>query len=271
MYKIIKYTILVIAALVFLVPFWFLIVSSFRDSSSLLSYPPELWPQTPTLKNYLELLSGQSYPFVRWLFNSILCASATTAGVLFVCSLGGYAFAKIEFPGKKVLFTVAMATLMVPAAVVLIPQFMVIKDLKLINTLPGILLPGVASSFGLFLMKQFIEEVPDTLSQAAMVDGGNHFIIYSRIVVPIIKPASAVLAIFTFMSQWNNLIWPLIVAQSENAKTIQVGIAGMKTISKVPWGQIMAASVISFLPIFTVFMMSRDKFIAGMTAGAVKG
>lgn len=262
---------LALVFVVFFVPFWFLFTASLRESSVLLTYPPKLWPTDATLHNFSQLLLSGDYPFLQWMLNSLLTAGMTTLGVLLVCSLAGYAFARLEFAGRTLLFSIAMSSLMVPAAVTLIPQFLIVKSLGLINTLAGIALPGIGSAFGVFLMRQFMEGIPVSITEAALVDGCNQPSIYARIMLPMVTPAMGVLAIFTFMNQWNNLIWPLIIIQVEPMKTLQVGIAGLRGISKTPWGLVMAASALSFLPVLCVFLVARERFVEGLTAGAVKG
>jgi len=268
--KVFKISLLALSGLAFIVPFWLLVSASFRETRVLLQYPPALWPKDATLSNYSSLFSGE-YPFSNWMINSIITASSTTIGALIVCSLAGYAFAKFRFFGKGFLFMLSMATLMIPVAVMLIPRFIMIKDLGLVNTLPGIFLPGIGSAFGVFLMRQFIATLPSSVLEAARVDGASHFRVYINIIVPLIAPALAVLAIYVFMGEWNDLIWPLIVAQSEDMKTIPVGIASMRMVHHPKWGLMMAASTLAFLPIFIVFLFSRRRFIEGMTAGAIKG
>lgn len=268
---VVKIALLIITGLSFIVPFWLLISASFRETRVLMQYPPVLWPKDATLSNYRVLLFSGTYPYFKWLFNSIIAATATTVGALFVCSLAGYAFAKLKFIGKDVLFMLSMATIMIPVAVMLIPRFIIIQNLGMINTLPGIFLPGIGTAFGVFLMRQFISTLPTSIIEVAQVDGASQFIIFTRIIVPMITPAFGVLAIYIFMGEWNDLIWPLIVAQSEAMKTIPVGIASMRMVLKTPWGLMMAASTLAFLPILIVFLFSSKRFVEGITAGAIKG
>ena len=268
--SVVKVFLLILTGLAFTIPFWLLITASFRETRILMQYPPVLWPKDATLSNYISLFSG-TYPYVRWLLNSVGSTTATTVGALIVCSLAGYAFARVNFAGKDFLFMLSMATLMIPTAVMLIPRFIMVKNLGMVNTLPGIFLPGIASAFGVFLMRQFITTLPTAVLEAARVDGAGHFTIYLRIIVPMVAPAFAVLAIYTFMGEWNDLIWPLVVSQSEAMKTIPVGIAGLRALHKPPWGLMMAASTLAFLPIFIVFLAARKRFIEGMTSGAIKG
>jgi len=266
-----KWALLVIGCLVVLIPFWLLGISSLRQSTVLLEYPPRFWPERATLANYIALFDPERYDFIAWFVNSVIVAGASTLGTVLVCSLAGYAFAKKSFPGKRVIFAVALGTMMIPSAVTLIPLFLIVKGLGLINTLTGIIVPSLGAAFGVFLMRQFISTLPSSLLESAQMDGCRELGVYARIVVPMTTPALAVLSIFTFMNQWNSLVFPLIIADSENKKMLTVGIAGLKSMASSPWGLMMAASLLSFVPILIVFLFMRERFVAGLTAGAVKG
>jgi multiple sugar transport system permease protein len=266
-----KYVFLVVGCVVVVLPIWFMIVASFRPLSVLMEYPPKLWPDDGTLENYATLLDPDRHPFFRWYLNSVVYAGGVTAGTLAICSLAGYAFAKKEFVGKKVLFLLAMSTMMVPFSVKLIPLFILVRSFRLINTFGGMILPLIAAPIGLFLMRQFMMTIPSSLEESARMDGCPEIRIYWNIILPITMPAVAVLGIFTFMNQWNNLLWPLVVTNQEITKTLTVAIAGFRTQASVSWGLTMAASVLSFIPILIVFLFARERFIEGLTAGALKG
>lgn len=270
-YAVAKYTFLVIGCLIVILPIWFMVVASFRPLSVLMEYPPKLWPDDGTLENYATLLDPDRHPFARWYFNSVVYAGGVTVGTLTVCSLAGYAFAKKEFVGKKFLFLMAMATMMVPFSVKLIPLFILVRNFRLINTFGGMILPIIAAPIGLFLMRQFMMTIPRSLEESARMDGCPEIRIFLSIILPITMPAVAVLGIFTFMNQWNNLLWPLVVTNQEVTKTLTVAIASFRTQASVAWGLTMAASVLSFIPILIVFLFARERFIQGLTAGAVKG
>lgn len=268
--QILQKAILIFFALLIIVPIWFLFATSFRDSSVLLQYPPKLWPDDATIKNYVELFSGK-YSYARWFLNSLIAVIASTIGVLIISSLAGYAFAKKRFLGKEVIFSVGLATMMIPAATILLPLFFIVKSLGLINTYFSIFLPSVGTAFGVFLMRQFIATIPSSLEESARIDGCSDIRVFINIIIPISLPSLAVLGIFNFMTQWNNLLWPLIVINKESMKTLPVAIAGMASQFEIKWGITIAASVLSFIPVLIMFLFSREKFIAGMTSGAIKG
>lgn len=206
-----------------------------------------------------------------WFLNSLIVAVITTILTLILASLAAYAFAKKEFPGRNALFMLCMATMMVPRTVTLLPAFMITRQFHMIDNLWGMIIPCVTNVFGVFLLKQFMATIPSSLIESAGIDGASELRVFLKIIIPVSRSAMGVLAINTFMNQWNNLLWPLIIANTETTKTLPVGIAGLKSQSVVPWNLIMAATMLSFIPVLIVFIFARKSFIEGMTAGAVKG
>ncbi|MCA9860788.1 MAG: carbohydrate ABC transporter permease, partial [Thermomicrobiales bacterium] len=204
LYTIAIYAILIVAVFISLLPFGYVVSTSFKSTMSLFSYPPDWLPENPTLDNYRNLLNR--YPFWRWLFNSFVVAGSVTAIKLVVDSMAGYAFAKMRFPGRDALFLVVLMSLMVPFAALLIPTFIIIRELGMLNTYWGLILPGLASPIGVFMMRQFIESLPSDLENAARLDGCSEFQIYRRVILPLIKPGLVVLGVFTFMTQWTSYL-----------------------------------------------------------------
>jgi ABC-type glycerol-3-phosphate transport system permease component len=265
-----KYFVLVIAAVSVLLPFWLLFIASLRNRMVLFEYPPTLWPYDATIENYKELLISNN-EFLHWFKNSFIVSSAGTILSVFVCVLAGYAFAKKQFPAKTILYLMIIATMIVPGAVTLFPTFKVVKFFNLINTLPGMFITSIASVFGMMLLKQFIEGIPNSIIESAVIDGAGDYCIFFRIILPMSISAVALLIIWCFMGHWNNLLWPLIITNTQLLKTIPVGIAGMRGKTNSPWNVMMAATTLSMIPIVVVFFCFRRKFIEGMTAGAIKG
>ena len=268
---ILKYLILTVAALCFIVPIWMMFVSAFRQTMNILSYPPKFWPDDGNLDNFIEIFTMQKGVFLRWFFNSVVVSSANTFLVVIVSALAGYAFAKRSFPGKNVLLLVIIATQMIPAVATLIPQYLLVSRLGLINTYGGLVLPSVASAFGVFLMTQFMRDIPDAILEAAEIDGAGAYGTFYRIVLPILIPTISLLAIFNFTQLWGSLTWPLIIVTQGTMRTLPLGIASMKDLSGNVTGPIMAGVLVSFVPVLIAFLCAREKFIAGMTLGAVKG
>jgi multiple sugar transport system permease protein len=268
LYLVAVYAILIVAAIIALVPFLYVISTSFKDTVSLFKYPPEWIPAEPTLANYQALLD--KHPFVRWTLNSLIVASAVTAVKVVIDSMAGYAFAKMTFPGKDALFLVVLMTLMVPFAATLIPLFIIVRDLELTNTYLGLILPALASPIGIFMMRQFIESLPSDLENAARLDGCSEFQIFRRVILPLVRPGLVVLGVFTFMTQWTSYLWPLVIATKEEMHTLTVGVQSLRSLFTVNWGILSAGAVLSMLPLILVFLFLQRYFIAGSIAGALK-
>jgi ABC-type glycerol-3-phosphate transport system permease component len=267
-YALVTYGIVLVAALVALVPFLYVISTSLKDTVALFRYPPEWIPTEPTLGNFQSLLAD--YPFLRWMLNSLIVASAVTAIKVVIDAMAGYAFAKMSFPGKDTLFLVVLMTLMVPFAATLIPLFIIVRDLKLTNTYLGLILPALASPIGIFMMRQFIETLPGDLENAARLDGCSEFQIFRRVILPLVRPGLVVLGVFTFMTQWTSYLWPLVIGTKEEMFTLTVGVQSLRSLFTVNWGVLSAGAVLSMLPLVLVFLFLQRYFIAGSIAGALK-
>jgi ABC-type glycerol-3-phosphate transport system permease component len=249
-------------------PFLYLLSPAFRDSVSIFSYPPEWVPKSFYTGNFEFLFQETLY--LRWALNTFIFASAVTVITLFISSLAGYAFARLSFPGKQVLFFAILATLMVPLAALLAPLYLTVKALGLLNTYPGLILPMIVTPLGVFMMRQFISTLPDGIYEAARLDGASEWQVYRRIVVPLIKPALVVLGIFVFMTQWVNFLWPLVAVTNDNMRTLTVGVAALEGQFVTNWGIIAAASLLTMVPITIVFLVFQRWFVRASLAGALK-
>ena len=267
-YVIFTYAIVIVAALIALVPFLYVISTSLKDTVALFKYPPEWIPTEPTFANFQSLIAD--YPFLRWMLNSFIVASAVTAIKVVIDAMAGYAFAKMSFPGKDALFLVVLMTLMVPFAATLIPLFIIVRDLRLTNTYLGLVLPALASPIGIFMMRQFIETLPGDLENAARLDGCSEFQIFRRVILPLVRPGLVVLGVFTFMTQWTSYLWPLVIGTKEEMFTLTVGVQSLRSLFTVNWGVLSAGAVLSMLPLVLVFLFLQRYFIAGSIAGALK-
>ena len=274
---ILAYVILTLFVVIAIGPAFYLISPAFRDSVSLFTYPPEWIPSEPTLDNYRFLFSSTSY--VRWAINTLIFASCTTLLTLLTNSMAGYAFARLRFPGRNVLFFVILATLMVPVAAVLAPTYLtvnfigdlpVIGDWIDIDTYLGLILPSAVSPLGVFMMRQFIETLPDGLYEAARLDGAGEWRIFTKIVLPLIKPALVVLGIFVFMLTWASYLWPLVAATGNDYRVLTVGIASLKGQFVTDWGVLAAASLMTIVPVTIVFLFFQKWFVQASMAGALK-
>lgn len=268
LYRLAIYVILILAAIIALLPFGYVVSTSFKSTMSLFAYPPDWLPDEPTLDNYRNLIDR--YPFWRWLMNSAIVAGSVTIIKLIVDSMAGYAFAKMRFPGKEPLFLLVLISLMVPFAALLIPTFVIVRELGLLNTYWGLILPGLASPIGIFMMRQFIESLPSDLENAARLDGCSEFQIYRRVILPLVKPGLVVLGVFTFMVQWTSYLWPLVAVTKPDMATLTVGARSLTSDFTQDWGLNSAASVLSMLPMILVFIFLQRYFIAGSIAGALK-
>jgi len=250
-------------------PFAWMLLSSFKPEREIRSVPPTLWPQTWTTENYVQLFERLDFP--TFFGNSVLVAVVVTLGNLLFCSMVGYALAKLEFPGRKLLFGVVVGTLMVPGMVVFIPQFVLVANLGLVNTYAGLVLPFLVAPFGIFLMRQFIGGLPDELIDAARVDGAGELRIFTRIVLPLCGPALATLAILTFLGSWNNFLWPLVVAQSEDRYTLPIALALYATgQNQTEYGLLLAGAVVVVLPVVAIFLTLQRHFTQGIATTGIK-
>jgi multiple sugar transport system permease protein len=259
-----------IAGLILMVgPFVWMTLGSFKTTGELRQLPPTFIPENPTLDNYDQLFERLDFP--RYFFNSTVVALAVTAGNLLFCSMLGYALAKLEFPGKRVLFGLMLATLMVPSIVTFMPLFVLESNMNLNNIHLGLILPFVAGALGAFLMRQFISGIPDELIDAARIDGAGEYRIFFRIILPLCGPALATLAILTFLGSWNAFLWPLVSASTEDMYTLPVAVAlfsiGQQQ-SNVALQ--MAGAVVVVLPVVVLFFAMQRYIIQGIATTGIK-
>lgn len=255
--------------LVTLFPLIWMFLLAVKPGTSVISTPPDFSLTQLTLDNFRVLFANDS--LFRWSGNSLLIAlSSMLANVVF-CSMAGYVFAKKSFPGKTVLFWMILMTMMISNSVIIVPLFMLVKEMGLLNSYAGVILPLLLSPFGVFLSRQFISTLPDELLSAARIDGCSEWRMYSQIIVPLCLPVLAIIAIFSFISNWNEFLWPMIATDSKAMRTLQVGLASMQLESSKNYGTIMAGSAWTTLPIIVIFVSLQRFFIRGITVGGVKG
>lgn len=260
---------LILGAICMLLPFFWMLATSFKPPEEVISWPPSFIPHHPTFMNYFEAF--QAAPFHRFFFNSLTVSSISTISIILTSSLSGFIFAKYRFPGKNLIFLLILATSMVPFQSYMIPFYLMVNKLGWINTYQGLALPLLVMSFGIFFMRQNIISIPDELLDAAKIDGCSDWKIYYRIILPLSKPAMAALAIFSFKNAWADFIWPLLVANEINLYTMELGLGMFQHRFTVDYGSITAGSVISILPIITVFAIFRRHIIEGITLSGLKG
>jgi len=250
-------------------PFLWMVLGSFKTQGELLRVPPTWWPDKPTTQNYRDLFGKASFP--RYFLNSTVVALVVTAGNLTFCSMIGYALAKLRFKGRNALFVLVMATLMIPGMVTFVPLFVLVTNAGLANSYPGLILPFLVSPFGVFLMRQFFLGLPDDLMDAGRVDGTSELGIFARIMLPLTRPALATLGILTFLGSWNNFLWPLVVAQTEDKYTLPVALALYSTGQNAQnFGLLMAGAVVVVLPVLVMFLAFQRHVTKGIAITGLK-
>lgn len=256
-------------------PILYVISPAFRESKSLFSYPPQWLPNSFYLGNFKFLLTETNY--IRWGINTLIFATSVTLISLVIDTLAGYAFARMNFPGKKLLFGCILATLMVPTAALLAPTYLLVRNLDRwtfgligLDTFGGLIIPMTVSPLGVFMMRQFIETLPKGLYEAARIDGASEWRIFTKIVLPLMKPAVVVLGIFVFMQQWANFLWPLVITTKDETRVLTVGIATLQGQFVTNWGVIAAATLMTIAPIIMVFLFFQRWFVQASVAGALK-
>jgi multiple sugar transport system permease protein len=263
------YLILTVALVAVISPFVWMVLGSFKTQGELLQSPPTWWPQAVTFDNYTQLFSRLN--FSQYFLNSTVVAVAVTAGNLLFCSMVGYALAMLDFPGKRALFITVMATLLIPGVVTFVPLFVLVTNLGLTNSLPGLILPFLVTPFGVFLMRQFILGLPRDLLDAGRVDGASELRIFGRIFLPLCGPALATLGILTFLGSWNNFLWPLVVAQEESRYTLPVALAlYAKGQNSTQYGLLLAGATVVVIPIILIFLIFQRRFIEGIATTGIK-
>ncbi|WP_030441743.1 carbohydrate ABC transporter permease [Actinoplanes subtropicus] len=260
---------LIIAGLLTVLPFVWMLLGSIKPDGEILNDPGGWLPHSPTLDNYRQwFVALHIGTFFR---NSAIVAVVTVLGNLIFCSMVGYAMAKLDFPGKRPLFALVMVTLMVPGVVTFVPLFVVVAKMHLVNTYAGLILPFLTSPIGVFLMRQFIRSIPDSLIEAARIDGAGEFRIFARIVLPLSGPPLATLGILTFLASWNNFLWPLVVAQNQDRYTLPVALSLYSTGEQATnYGLLLAGSVMVIAPIVAVFIALQRWFVQGVATTGLK-
>lgn len=267
--KTILYLILSFGVVITFFPFYYMLVLATRSREEIFNFPPPTWFGDSAVNNLQILLD--KLPFFQSILNSILVSTLATLLVLFFCSLGGYGFAKYNFRGKEKLFFLMLVSMMIPKLLSIIPWFIMMRSFGWINTFKPLIIPGAANAFGIFLMRQFMEDIPDEIIDAARIDGAGEFEIYYKIALPLSKPGLATLSILTFLGAWNNFMGPLLVLQEKSMYTIPVALSKLNGNFETPWGATMMGTALGVLPIIIVFIMASKRFISGLTAGATKG
>lgn len=270
------YTLLIFVALLFVVPYLWMLGASFKSPAEIFQYVnPLSWktfiPQDFTLVNYTELLELSPYPFTRYLANSLFVSGMVTVLSLVVNALGAYAFARLRFPGRDLLFALFLATVILPFEVLAIPLYLEVRAFGWVDTYWALIIPWIANPIGIFLLRQFFMDIPRDLEDAARIDGCSHFGAFRHVILPNSVPALIAFALIRFQTSWDSFVWPLIAAPAPEMRVIQVAIATFTTETEVRWGLSFAASVVATVPIILLFLMLQRYYVQGMVASGLKG
>lgn len=263
------HAVLAIGSLLMIFPFVWQIIMSLSTNAQVTSVPPSFWPGELHPENFAHVFD--QLPFVNQLWVSVAVTLIRTIGQIILCSMAGYAFARMEFPFKRLIFGLVLAILMVPPQVYLLPQYQIVQGLGWLNTIIGIASPGVFSAFGTFLMRQFFLGLPDELAEAARLDGASHFQTFWKIMLPLAKPGLSALAIITVLASWNDLLWPLIVATDSTQMPLSAGIATLTGSRSIPdYPLLLAASLMAMAPVLILFLVMQRRVIAGIAFSGMK-
>ncbi|MEC0241624.1 carbohydrate ABC transporter permease [Paenibacillus dokdonensis] len=260
---------LIVGAVLMIMPFLWMLSTSFKSFGDSMKVPPTLFPNEWHFENYSKVLS--TIDFGRYYGNTILVTLGRTIGQLVLCSLAAYSFACLKFPGKNIIFLALLAVLMVPSQVVMIPSFVIMRELNWLDTFYVLIIPGIFSAFGTFLLRQFFMTLPKDLEEAAKIDGCSYFRIYWNIYLPLSKSALVSLAIFTILASWNELLWPLIMTSSEDMRVLSIGISTFQGQHSTDYPLLMAGAVMATLPIIILFIFLQRYFIEGIAMNGIKG
>lgn len=268
MKRILVHVFLIITALITLIPFWWMISAAFSPEGQTSVYPPRFWPAEWTLLQFQSLFSRLNV--TRNFLNSLLLSISVTFISLFLNSMAGYAFAKYRFAGKDRLFKFLLSSMIIPAQVTMLPLFLMLKSMGLINTYMAIIIPGLANIFGIFLVRQYALSIPDSLIEAARMDGATDFQIYRKVILPLCLPILITLSIFTFMGTWNDFLWPLIALTDNDMYTLPVALANLMGEHTKDTELMMAGSLITIIPVILVFVVLQRYYIRGIMMGSIK-
>jgi multiple sugar transport system permease protein len=267
---ILLYALLIVGCTATLIPFIWMILTSFKPPIEVIKIPPTLWPENPTLANYQTIFNDPKLPLWRFYLNSLFVSGSIVLLTLFTSSLAGFIFAKYQFAGKNIIFGFILATLMIPFQVTMIPAYLLLVKLGLIDSLWGLVVPSAVSAFGIFLMKQFVEGLPSELLDAARIDGASEWLIYWRLILPQIGPALATLGILTFMFNWNSYLWPLVVITTHEQRTLPIILSWYNSAHASRYHLTMTAGVLVVIPILVIYTIFQRWIVQGFTLSGFK-
>nr|WP_322906192.1 MULTISPECIES: carbohydrate ABC transporter permease [unclassified Paenibacillus] len=260
---------LIFASILILFPFWTALSNSFMTAADSATYPPKLIPSHWNVQNFIDVLN--TIPILRFMTNSLLTSLIITIGQLATSCMAAYAFAFLRFPGRKLLFSLFLATMMIPWEVTIIPNYLTVRSWNWLDSYAGLTVPFLATAFGTFLMRQFFMQLPKELMEAARIDGCGHLRIFASLVVPLSIPGLATLGVYSFLTHWNMYLWPLLITNSDSMRTVQIGVSMLQFAESTAWNVVMAGIVLVLLPSLILLAVGLGRLVGGLTAGSLKG
>ncbi len=271
--SILGYAVLIAVALMMVIPFIWMVSTSMKPSGSEFAYPPELLPKAIDFSNYVDLFT--LVPFGRYFVNTMIVTFFTVAGQLIICSMAAYGFSRLRFAGRDTVFVLYLATMMIPFQITLIPLFLIVFRLGWVNSYQGLIVPGLSSVFGIFLLRQSFLGVPQDYHDAARIDGAGEWTIFTRVFLPLTGPSLTTLAVLAFMGTWTDLLWPLLIARSQEIRTLELGLAyfnaNTTAFRQTNWPMVMAAAVVVMLPVLLVYVFAQRYIVQGISMSGIKG
>lgn len=267
--KALLHVVLITMGISMVIPLLWMVSTSLKQPVAVFDFPPQWIPRPVVWENYVT--AWNSMPFARFYFNSIFVGTVVTVGQVLTSAMAAYAFARLNFPFREKLFFGYLATMMIPGSVTMIPVFILFKLLHLVDTYSALILPGFFSAYGTFMLRQFFMSIPKELEEAAKLDGCSLWGIFVNVILPLSKPGLATLTTFTFMGSWGNFMWPMIVTNSEEIKTLPIGLLSFQGMYNTDWTLLMAGSLIVLIPVIIVFLLGQRHFVEGIQMGAIKG
>ncbi len=269
--RIAQYVLLIILTLIFISPLIWMAVTSFKTSADAIANNPQWLPAHPTTHAYSSILNASGTPVLRWFFNSLIAATAQAALVVATAAMAAYALARMEFPGKRVIFGVIVSTLFIPGVILIIPNYVIVSKLQWLDSLPAIIVPGAASAFGVFFLRQFFLGLPRELEEAATLEGAGPWRIFWSVVLPLSRPALVTLAMLAFLTNWNDFLWPVYVLFSAPTQTLPAGLATLQNANAVRYDLLMAGAMIAAVPVLILYTFAQRFVIEGVSRTGLKG
>jgi multiple sugar transport system permease protein len=269
--RVLLYVVLIVLTLLFVSPLIYMLVTSFKTTAEAGAATPDWIPNNPTTQAYESILNTSGTPVVRWLVNSLLAATLQTLVILVTASMAGYALARVDFRGKRIVFSVIIATLFIPPVILLIPNYLIVGRLGWLDTLAAVVLPGAAGAFGVFFLRQFFLGLPKELEEAAFIDGATRWRTFRQIILPLSRPALVTLAMLSFLTNWNDFLWPVYVLFSPENQTLPAGLSTLQNANAVRYDLLMAGAVIASAPVLLLYMAAQRYIVEGVGRAGLKG